>query len=69
MRRRRAIATGCVGLTALVIVTAVVMAWIVMVVWGALALTFGFTTIGFGTAFLICIALSIVGSYFKSPVK
>jgi hypothetical protein len=44
----------------LAVVLSVVNAWLIMVVWGALALTFGFVTIGFGTAFLVSIALGLV---------
>ena len=38
-------------------------AWVVMVIWGALALTFGFQTIGYGTSFLVVAALSIIASF------
>lgn len=33
--------------------------FIIMVIWGALALSFGFQTIGFGTACLVTLALSV----------
>lgn len=38
-------------------------AWVVMVIWGALALTFGLQTIGYGTSFLVVAALSIIASF------
>lgn len=61
-----AVAFGCLTLIVALIALSMLGAWVVMVVWGALALTFGFRTIGFGTAVLVCIALSIVGGYFKN---
>ncbi len=40
--------------------------WIIMLVWGGLASAFNFQTIGYGTAILVSIALSIVGGAFRS---
>lgn len=39
--------------------------WVIMLLWGAIAGALGYSTIGFGTACLIGLALAIVGSFFK----
>jgi hypothetical protein len=44
-------------------------AWIIMVLWGALGSIFEFGTIGFGTAVLVGIALSVVGGFFRSATS
>lgn len=41
-------------------------AWIIMLLWGALAHAFDFSTISFKVAVLVSLALSLVGSFFKS---
>lgn len=48
-----------------VVVSTCLSAWVIMVVWGALASHFDFDTIGFGTAILVGLALSIVGGFFS----
>lgn len=55
-------------LAALVVIGVVflVNAWLIMVVWGALALTFGFVTIGFGTACLVSVALALATGPLRS---
>lgn len=44
-------------------------AWAVMVLWGAIAPNFHQSTIGFGLAFLITLALALVASFFSRGKK
>ncbi|MGH0054541.1 MAG: hypothetical protein ACQ5SW_14240 [Sphaerochaetaceae bacterium] len=41
--------------------------WFIMLIWGALGSSIGFFTIGYGQAVLITAALSIVGSFLRTP--
>ncbi len=44
-------------------------ALIIMVIWGALAGYFDFQTIPYGIAFIIALALSVIGSVFRGGSK
>lgn len=62
-------AEGCgiaIVFAVLIALTVAFNAWVIMVLWGALASVFGFATIGFGTAVLVSLALTVVGSFFKN---
>lgn len=40
-------------------------AWSVMLIWGALSISFGFKSIGYGTACLVTLALSFFNGFFQ----
>lgn len=40
-------------------------AWVVMVLWGAIAPIFGFSTISFWTAIIITIAMNFIGGIIR----
>jgi hypothetical protein len=44
-------------------------AWGIMLLWGAIAPQFGHQTIGFGLSFLITLALALVASFFSRGKK
>ncbi len=44
---------------AAIVAVFLLISFVVMVVWGALGLTFGFTTIGYGTACLVVVAVRV----------
>ncbi len=57
------LAGGCVLLIAFAVAFALLMAWPVMVLWGAVADDLGFQTIGLGTALQVSLLTSLL---FKS---
>lgn len=59
-------ALGCLGVILLVVAVLALNAWIVMVVFGAVASIFGWPTLAFTEAVIVTIALGVVGSFFKS---
>lgn len=56
-------------IVALVVLSVCITGGIVMLIWNALAVYFGFKVITFGVGILISLALGIIGSYFKSTIK
>lgn len=56
-----------IGIIALAAVFALFNAWLIMLLWGALGIQFGFFTIGYWQAYLIALALTLVSTWFKSP--
>ena len=56
-----------VAFVAMAAVFALFNAWLIMLLWGALGIEFGFFTIGYWQAYLIALALTLVSTWFKTP--
>lgn len=74
-RSRSTFQTAGIVLAVLILIPALwaLSAWIVMLLWGAIGTTFWdygkWRTIGYGTAYLVTIGLSVLGSFFRNNSK
>lgn len=72
MSRETDIAVGGIAFVAIIgflVGVYLLVAWAVMLLWGAIAVHFHAETIGFGLAFLITLALALVAAFFKRGKK
>lgn len=58
-------AAGCVAFLVLVIGWIAFISWIIMVVFGVIAVNVGWDTISYWTAVLVSILLTVIGGFFR----